>query len=164
MTLLTSLSSPPGISQISTQFVDCCKGFEVTEADERELFFWEYLEEDINNLFDNNAANEAFGNKDFDAMQNLMDVHHLLFFLKLIDEERKMDIIANASSVDKGNLFYIDKWCIKCLRKQFECKGFSILSILKVFQLFDLVEDSEIQDGIGYMQIEGTTDPINRVS
>jgi len=160
---MTSYAQPPGISLVQNLTIDCCSGFETTELDEKEIFFWDYLYDSINILFDKEMSNIVFGKKDECLTQNLMDVHHLLLFLKLIYFERLEDANNSSTGLDQGNLYYIEKYCLNTVRDRFTCKGFSIAAILKVFQLFDLVEDEESNDGVDYMQIEGSTDPINRV-
>lgn len=147
--------------------IDCCGNFDITDKDMKEFQFWEIIYSDANKIFDKIVSNEAFGTKDNCPAQALMDVHHLLFFLQKIQEERDFDAANSTTGNDNGNLYYIDKYCIKAIRDRFYCKGFTIQTILQVFDLFDLVHENtgpnDYLDGIGYMQIEGTTPPINRV-
>ena len=161
---MTQWIPPPGVSQINTQFLDCCNVIEVDENDQREILYWNALYSDINKVFDKVIAKEAFGVKDECQAQNLMDVHHLLLFLKLIDAERDFDAEQADDGLDEGNAYYIDKYCIKAIQDKFHCKGFSLQTVMAIFQLFNLVLDEEEQDGIGYMEIGGTVHPINRVS
>jgi len=154
---------PPGLSQINTQFLDCCDQIQVTEYDEREILFWNAIYPELNKVFDKVVANEAFGMKDDCQAQNLMDVQHLLLFLKLIDYERDFDAEQSEDGLDYGNAYYIEKYCTKTIQDRFYCKGFSLQTIMYVFQLFNLILDEYVDDGIGFMEIGGTADPINRV-
>ena len=153
----------PGLSAIYMAQIDCCNGFDVTEADEKELFFWEYLKEGIDTIFDQAVANKAFGKIDTCLAGTLTSVHQLLLFLQLIDIERAQDAFDATDGLDQGNRYYMDKYCINTIRDRYRCKGFSIQAVLKVFELFDLVNEEDSRDGIGYMQVEGTVAPINRV-
>lgn len=147
---------------------DCCGNLYVTDDDEKEIQFWEIIYDDANHNFDKLIANEMFGKKDYCLAQNLMDVHHLLLFLQMIQREREIAINVNGN--DEGNEYYMLEYCTKQIREKFLCKGYSIQTILKVFQLFELDDplgggtSTETADGIGQMIIESETDPIFRVS
>lgn len=152
---------------------DCCGNIYVTDDDEREIRFWEIIYDDINSKFDKVVSNELFGNKNMCDAQNVMDAHHLLLFLQLIQRERELDEYNSETGVDKGNAYYIDKYCTIRVREQFLCKGYSIQAILEVFRLFELDDPtgggtvtptSPDGDGIGYMGIEQATDPVFRIS
>ncbi len=81
----------------------------------------------------------------------------------MIQVEREFDAEISVTGLDKGTQYYIDAYCTVDIQNKFYCKGYSVATILKIFELFDLYYVEQDQDGIGYMQISGTTDPINRV-
>jgi hypothetical protein len=153
--------------------MDCCGNINVTETDEKEIRFWDIIYSEINQNFDNIVGKDLFGKKDYCLAQNIMDIHHLLKYLQLIQKEREFDALNSETGKDKGSTYYIREYCTKKIREVFQCKGYSIQNILQIFQLFNLAiefaplneeDPPEYYDGIGYMQIEGTTDPIFRIS
>ena len=160
---------PPGWSQsyvksLVTSVIDCCGNIEVTNADQKVFQFWNIMFDEVNINFDELTAAEITGKKDFCLAQNFMDLHHLLLFLQIIDEERTTNKL---NGNNYGSLYYIDKYCIIAIRDKFYCKGYTVQAILKVFELFDLSYETTSNSinqerGIGYMSIQGDSEPIFR--
>ena len=144
---------------------DCCGSFDAGSTQEKVIESYQYLTDDniLSLITQDIVRDELFGNIDRCRINLLMDIHLLIMYLSFIDKQRIVDRIISTTGEDKGNKYYVELYCIKCIRSKFYCRGINIDVLTKIFELFNLYLDTDLEDGIGYMQIEGDTPNINRI-
>ena len=124
--------------------------------------YWEIVRPKVKYAFEKVSADQVFGNANCKNVKLLRLYSQLYLFLTAITEERQMDASNDLMGQDYGNKYYIDKYCIKSIRKSLLCRGFDSFSVFKTFNLYNLVDENAIPitelggGGIGIMTIRGT--------
>ena len=138
-----------------------------TDVEKRAFQYWEIVMDDLDDMFHKVASDQVYGIMDCKYSNILKLYKQLCVFLSIIMEERIMDANASDDGLDQGNEYYIDKYGIVEIRKALICRGFNRRKVNQVFTLYDLIytgDDTGSTDaGIGFMTIEGTTEPIFQI-
>lgn len=140
--------------------IDCCGHPILTDRDEKTIRYFDLLADDHVSLFTKIFNCQVLG-KECECDTDLMvDLLYLFTLLNIIQDEKENDRLNSTDGFDLGASFYRDKYNIECIREYFMCRGINIIDVLKIY---DLDRENIYHDGIDYMIIESTVDPINRV-
>lgn len=147
--------------------INCCDGTVRWDVHQEKMNqAYSIIYEDLNKFYNRTVRDQVFGDNKSCSFKILDLIHHFIFYLDIIDKKRKEYVDINGS--DRINQYYIDQYCTECIRKAFYCLGISTEKLLQIYELYNIMPDTEesaevTNDGIGYMVIDGDTDPINRV-
>ena len=140
--------------------IDCCSNPELTNRDEKTIQYFDILSDDHISLFTKIFTCQVMG-KECECDTDLMaDLLYLFTLMNIIQDEKENDALNSTDGFDLGADYYRDKYNIECIREHFMCRGIDIVDVLKIY---DLERENIYRDGIDYMIIESSVDPINRV-
>lgn len=101
-------------------------------------------------------ADEIYG-KDASALYDTQnDFNYLLMLLVMIYFERQDDILWSDDGEDEGIEYYYNNHNLACIRRNFMCKGFDIIGLLRTFDM-DPDNPNNGNRGIGFMGISSLT-------
>ena len=136
---------------------------------ERRQQYWAIVYKPALRCFDRVASDQVFGIRNRKNAQALRLMKQLEFYLGIIEEERYWDAVNDQDGLDKGSSYYIEKNCIKSIRRALVCRGFSAGLLSKIFDIFGLYDlndttPSEEKDGIGIMGLEAESGKVFNIS
>jgi hypothetical protein len=126
--------------------------------------YYSAMKENLQKILSNIYSAELFG-KETETLYNMVnDFHYLFGLLMIIYIERVNDarvnlLIDDGCGVDQGTQYYIDKYNLDCIQKHFSCMGQGY-DIQEALDVFGLNPDLQGLDGIGYMMIGGSSNPL----
>jgi len=97
-------------------------------------------------------AAEIFGKPTEQLYNKLNDFNYLIMLLVIIYFKRQDDISWSSDNEDEGIDYYYEEYNLECIRRNFLCKGYDIINLLRVFNLDPDAPNLPL-DGIGYMHI-----------
>lgn len=133
------------------------------DIDQRMLAAFEIMRIYLTNKNNNQLDRALLGVPDDCEQKLISDIYLLIYFLIFIYQERVIYGETDGSFNEK----YIDMYCCRKIREAFLCRGIKTQDLMSVFGLFGLIEGQDLSvflDGIGFMSIESTVPPINRIS
>jgi len=130
-----------------------------TDVDKKEFEFWDIVRDDVVLVFDKVASDQVYGGRNCKYSTLLRLYKELHMFLSFILEERIVDANNDPLGEDYGNEYYIEKYCIREIRKALICKGINKTKIFQIYNLYGLINTTQNSDldGISIMGIEATS-------
>jgi hypothetical protein len=120
--------------------------------------YWNIVRPKVKVAFERVSADQVFGTQNCKNVKLLQLFSQLFTFLTFIQDERQVDANNDSLGRDYGNKYYIDKYCIKTIKKSLLCRGFDSFTVFKAFNLYNLVDETEVTEttggGIGTMTID----------
>ena len=78
-------------------------------------------------------AAEIFGKPTEQLYNTQNDFNYLLLLLIMIHYERERDAYWSSTGFDQGVAYYYEEHNLACIRRNFMCKGYDIITLLRTF-------------------------------
>ena len=133
----------------------------MTTREQLQVNYWQIAEPTAVTLFDGIVSSHLFGKKSCD-LKRLSLLSDLQFYLDIMEQQKELDL-TNGLIYDAAH--YKSLFCIDKIKKQLRCTGLDHIqglvgTYLSIDTLIDVYTFPDITgQGIGYMAIEGTTNP-----
>ena len=135
----------------------------MTTRENLQVAYWQIAYPTSVALFGSIASSYLFGKKGCD-LKKLTLLSDLQFYLDIMEQQKELDL-SNALIYDTAH--YKTLFCIDKIKKQLRCTGIDNIpslvgTYLNISNLIDVYTEPDITgQGIGYMIIEGTTNPFH---
>ena len=141
--------------------IDCCNLYS-TNLQQLISDYYYQASPMIFGISDEIYAAEIYGNRSTEQLYNKgQDFNYLLMLLVMIYFERQDDILFSDDGEDAGIDYYYEAHNLACIRRNFLCKGYDIIGLLRIFNLDPDIPALPL-DGINYMHITQAPTDHNR--
>ena len=135
----------------------------MTIRENLQVTYWQIAYPSASALFGNTVSSYLFGKKGCD-LKKLTTLLDLQFYLDIMEQQKELDI---SNALIEDTAYYKTLFCIDSIKKQLRCTGIDNIpnlvgTYLTISKLIDVYTEPDITgQGIGYMSIEGTTNPFH---
>lgn len=137
--------------------INCCQEYYPTK---RDLLFTEAMigyRDVVHRMFHNAVQDNVFGRTN--NIDKLGMLNFLMVYLDLIQWQKEDD--AEILGAERTNSYYTERYKTECIMRKMRCLGIDVKAMLTTYELYPFGD--ALEDGIGYMVVEGITVPINRI-
>ena len=127
--------------------------FTIDDSTARQIEYYTYLNDEINDLYSKAVSDQIFGIWDSCSLKTINYLNYLFMYLESIQLERDLYILVNGT--DQANLYWNSLYCIECIKKKLYCKGIKSETINKIFGMYNLNQGTS-SSGVGFDIINST--------